>query len=660
MAIVQSDGALVSSSPSLIQGRWSSGFGGAGAVTWFSGRTMDYATIYRTQPNVRLVVNFLARNIAQLGIKPFERLSDSERRSLGDSDLGRLLRVPNLATKTTRYRFIHALISDLGIFDAAYFLKTRNRADNKLRLWRLPPQFMEPLGSNLWMAEQWRFLGLSSNPVFGADDLVVLRGYNPDDARLGLSPIESLKQILSESQAASDYREQFWKGGARISGVIERSETAPKWSPEAKDRFLAEWNASFTGNASSAGGTSLLEDGMTYRDVSFSAKDSEYITARKLTREEVAAQYHVSPLFVGILENANFSNVKEQHRHLYQDTLGPTLKMLEEEFHLQLLGEFPELDFDRTYIEFDLTDKLRGSFEEESTAQQTSVGGPWRTRNEARARDNLPPVEGGDELITPLNVLIGGQASPTDAAPPGTASFPYFVALDQLGKAALPAPAKALRKASEDLPDDVQSWYEEHKSLFEGFFGRQGDSVVAALAAGSSLESIFGQSSRWNDELREDLFDIAQRMSADLGQAAADEFSGEFDPERMDEYLEENARIAAENVNETTKQQLAALDDLTDRDATGGIFATAVAARAAQIAISRATAVGNFARKEGAFQGGATKKRWNVRSLNSRHPRLDGEEVDIEAEFSNGARWPGDHQLNEDQRAGCTCSMSFV
>src|SRR5690606_31147294 len=129
----------------------------------------------------------------------------------------------------------------------------------------------------------------------------------------------------------------------------------------------------------------LLEDGMKFSQVAFSAKDSEYITARKLTREEVAAQYHVSPLFVGILDNANFSNVKEQHRHLYQDTLGPTLKMLEEEFHLQLLGEFPELDFDRVYIEFDLGDKLRGSFEEESAAQQTSVGGPWRTRNEARA-----------------------------------------------------------------------------------------------------------------------------------------------------------------------------------------------------------------------------------------------------------------------------------
>ncbi len=37
------------------------------------------------------------------------------------------------------------------------------------------------------------------------------------------------------------------------------------------------------------------------------------------------------------------------------------------------------------------------------------------TRAESRAKLNLPYLEGTDELITPLNVLVGGQASPTDS-----------------------------------------------------------------------------------------------------------------------------------------------------------------------------------------------------------------------------------------------------
>lgn len=89
--------------------------------------------------------------------------------------------------------------------------------------------------------------------------------------------------------------------------------------------------------------------------------------------------------------------------------------MIQQDLALQLLPDFP--DTKDLYVEFNLAEKLRGSFEEQAVQLQTAVGGPWMSRNEARARVNLPQVENGDDLITPLNVLTGGQASPTDSAP---------------------------------------------------------------------------------------------------------------------------------------------------------------------------------------------------------------------------------------------------
>jgi Phage portal protein. len=78
-------------------------------------------------------------------------------------------------------------------------------------------------------------------------------------------------------------------------------------------------------------------------------------------------------------------------------------------FLLPMIGASPD-----TYVEFDLTEKLKGDFEQRAAVIQSSVGGPWLTRNEARRDNNLPPIEGGDELIVPLNVVTGGQASPQD------------------------------------------------------------------------------------------------------------------------------------------------------------------------------------------------------------------------------------------------------
>ena len=92
---------------------------------------------------------------------------------------------------------------------------------------------------------------------------------------------------------------------------------------------------------------------------------------------------------------------------LYGETLGPILAQVEARINTFLL---PMLDMgDEFYAEFNVAEKLQGDFEAQTQALQSSVGRPWRTANEARALQNLPAVEGGDDLVVPLNVLIGGQ-----------------------------------------------------------------------------------------------------------------------------------------------------------------------------------------------------------------------------------------------------------
>ncbi|MFV8177013.1 phage portal protein [Mycobacteroides chelonae] len=63
----------------------------------------------------------------------------------------------------------------------------------------------------------------------------------------------------------------------------------PKWSEDAKARFKREWQSEYAGTmAANAGGTPLLEVGMTFVAASQTAKDLQYIESRKLTDEEVA------------------------------------------------------------------------------------------------------------------------------------------------------------------------------------------------------------------------------------------------------------------------------------------------------------------------------------------------------------------------------------
>jgi HK97 family phage portal protein len=375
------------------------------------GFAQDYLQIWKTQGAVRTTISFLGRNVAQLPLKVYRRKGDADREQLFDHPLADLLRKPN--PWTTQYRFLDFIVHDLSIYDRSYWVKSKG--PNGISLLRQDPLYTYPKGELGFYPEYFEVRGRRGTKQYPADEVFFLRGYAGGMADTGgVSPIESLREVLEESFYAGQTRAQTMRNGARMSGYIKRPAGAT-WSDTAKTTFKADWQAQYSGTGPQAGGTPILEDDMDFVPVSMTPKDLQYIEGRKLTREEVAQAYYIPPPMIGLLENATFSNIVEQHQMLYSDTLGPTLVMIQGEVGLQLVPDVAPGD--DVYAEFSLAEKLRGAFEVRQAAIQSAVGGPTMTTNEGRALDNLPPVEGGDELIRPLNVTAPGDQNPKPAAP---------------------------------------------------------------------------------------------------------------------------------------------------------------------------------------------------------------------------------------------------
>ena len=100
---------------------------------------------------------------------------------------------------------------------------------------------------------------------------------------------------------------------------------------------------------------------------------------------------------------------------LYGDNLGPEIERFQQRLNRKLVPRLA--DPAKVYVEFNLQAKLSGSFEEQSDFLQRAIGGPYMTRNEGRAKLNMPAVDGGDDLIVPLNVTQNGDQNPKPAAP---------------------------------------------------------------------------------------------------------------------------------------------------------------------------------------------------------------------------------------------------
>ena len=654
MAVVQSLGNLTSLEPA-----WAA-TASYGSLRLYDSFTFDYQTIYRTQPNVRTCVDFLARNIAQLGLHVFRRVGDTDRVRLTNHGLAQVIKTPN--PFTTRYRLIESLMADLGIWFNAYWLKVRpltalrSAQDASLALLRIPPNLVTVYGGLVPSSYE---INLATPLRVGPESVVHFRGYNADFSYVGLSPLETLRLVLAEEHMMGEYRENFWANSARMAAVIERPAEAPEWSEVARARFKAEFDALYAGTPNS-GKTAVLEEGMVLKPSAFNAQESEYLGGRKLTREECARAYHIPLPMVGILDHATFSNIKEQHKNLYQDSLGPWLTMIQEELELQLLPEFE--DTRGVYCEFNIAEKLQGSFEEQTQSLQAAVGRPYMTANEARARLNLPRLDGdADELVTPLNVMVGGVApamdADTDEVQPADADG------GEKGEAA-PRPymheAKRLDPTHGDLRDrHVAKW----SQVLQRYFRRQYAAIQGRVREGAGIETVWIDGERWDSELADDLYRLSMATATVWAREVADQTELPVDPRRMENYVRGYADRSAKGINASTRDRVAtALQAVAVAIALKDLYESFTTSRAPGIANSCVTAMANFGSQEGAKQSGLTTKVWihgGAKEPRPDHLAMDGETVGIGDLFSNGMRWPGDPIGGAEENAWCHCSVAF-
>jgi hypothetical protein len=354
---------------------------------------------------------------------------------------------------------------------------------------------------------------------------------------------------------------------------------------------------------------------------------------------------------VGLLDHATFSNITEQHKNLYQDALGPWCVSIEEDIELQLLPEFE--DTDKVYVEFNIAEKMRGSFEEQTKSLQAAVGRPWMTPDEARALNNMPSKGGdADQLATPLNVLVGGQASPQDSAPKQKAK-------DERGFSSLHA---ELRERHQ------QKWVE----MLVRHFRRQEATITSRMpkSVKTDIGGVWWDEDRWNSELTADLLRLnnltamawAQYM---FEQTGADEDIDDMQTfqDRMLPWLQEHSRIQAEYINTQTRDAVTgALREPEAMDAVKNVFTAAVTIWALREAIGAVTNASNFGSHEAANALSLRIKRWRVNSQNPRdsHAAMNGETVGIRENFSNGLRWPGDPNGSAEDNANCQCSVDFM
>lgn len=372
-----------------------------------------YSQIYRSHIWVATLVDKLGFATARLPLKPYRR-TDVGREDARDTPYGRLLRQPN--RRHDPFFLWLWTASTFEVYGEAIWFKLRAYTGGPpVEVWPVHP-------SNVYVRRDndtgdliyGYYLGDASRPIFElpSADVVHFKAYNPESQVRGLSRLEPLRPTLVNEDAMRRAQASIWQNGARPSVTLQ----APNGLSEpAFQRLKAEWAGLHQG-VDKWGKAAILEEGLTANVIQLTAEEMQYIEGRKLNREEACARYDVPPPVVHILDRATFSNITEQMRSMYRDTMAPRLGLYESVLDTQLRPDFdPQGEL---YAEFLLDEVLRGDFEARATAYDLAVRSGWLMPGEVRDRENLPDA-GPDTRRLYVNAATIPLGSAAGGNPPG-------------------------------------------------------------------------------------------------------------------------------------------------------------------------------------------------------------------------------------------------
>lgn len=243
--------------------------------------------------------------------------------------------------------------------------------------------------------------------VLDASNLTHVMGLSLDGLK-GVSPLHAARVSLSGSLAGDKAAAKQFTRGPLIAGLLTPDEDMDPDDAEKAKKLVV--NA--MSGPENAGDVVMLNRKITFTPWQMTAADAQFLESREFQIEEVGRWFGIPPHLLGVTEKATSwgQGITEQNRGYARYTLRKHTTPFQESL-TALIPSGKSAEFDYTAFE-------ASSPEQRSTMLIAEVTGQVRTPNEARAELNLPPIDGGDVLRSPV------KEATTPAAPLPEVSVP--------------------------------------------------------------------------------------------------------------------------------------------------------------------------------------------------------------------------------------------
>jgi HK97 family phage portal protein len=207
-------------------------------------------------------------------------------------------------------------------------------------------------------------------------------------------PVTLCREAIGTALVMEQHAGKLFSNGARPGGIIESPKT---FSESASTALLKGWREATEG-VSNTGRTATLWDGSTFRPLTFSSVDAQFLQLRMFQLQEICRAFNIPAILVGDLTRATWSNSAEMQRLFLMLCLEPWLLAAESAFRRALF--LPE-ERKRFAVRIERDDFSKVDLAVLATAINSLIASRVINPNEGRDWMGLSPRDGGEEYANP-------------------------------------------------------------------------------------------------------------------------------------------------------------------------------------------------------------------------------------------------------------------
>ena len=239
----------------------------------------------------------------------------------------------------------------------------------------------------------------SSSKFYELERIIASKYLSPKNPRKGVSLLQAGAYAIDTETQLSQNQANLLRNGGKIDGVFsfEANLTQSQLAEVKKDYEDKYANAKKTGMPLFIGGSAK------YERVGSTPEELSYIESKKMTLNDICIMTGVPKVLLAMFDDMKYDNADGANKMFLKETIKPLIDNLI--FKLNQNSYITQNN--KFYIDYE--NPVPEDIELILKKNDNGIKNYYLTPNEARESLGYDPIQGGESLMTPLNIMPGGN-----------------------------------------------------------------------------------------------------------------------------------------------------------------------------------------------------------------------------------------------------------